>query len=179
MNTEQGGLVIDIVRTRSACAGAASSYLLKRIAARAGAYAPGFQDRMFNELERLGNDLDAVERWFSRYRWELAELGYRFMLRRVAFHTDGIVSWVAAGEGFRGAVLPTRGRALYPALDIVNDHAVALTSGPLNGKPQPKVGVTMIDPWPGIDAGPVSQALEEARRDHKWAALLCFWSGYS
>jgi hypothetical protein len=178
MSPEQGGLVIDIARTRSACAGAAAAFLLKRIAARAGAYAPGFQDRMFNELERLGNDLDAVERWFARYRWELAELGYRFMLRRVAFHTDGIVEWVEAGQGFRGAVLPTTGRMLYPALDIASDHAVALLSGPINGKPSPPK-VTMVDPWPGIEPTTVSFVLEEARRDHKWAALLCFWSGYS
>ncbi len=169
--------MIDIVRTRAACAGAASSYLLKKIAARAGAYAPGFQDRMFAELERLGDDLDAVERWFGRYRWEFSELGYRFIMRRVAFHTEGIVAWVEAGDGFRGAVLPTVGRVLYPDRDIDGGHAVALAAVPANGKPQPKV--TVIDPWPGIEPRPVPAALEEARRDLKFSALLCFWAGYS
>jgi len=177
VSQEQAGLSIDIIRTRSACAGAATAYLLKRIAARAGAYAPGIQDRMFAELERLGNDLDAVERWFGRYRWELAELGYRFILRRVAFHTDGIVSWVEAGEGYRGAVLPTTGQVLYPDREIDGGHAVALAAGPANGKPQPRV--TLVDPWPGLEPIPVPATLENARRDHKWAALLCFWSGYS
>src|SRR4051794_14640647 len=42
--------LVPVFHTHTACAGAATAYLLRRIAYRAGAYAPGIQEHMFHEL---------------------------------------------------------------------------------------------------------------------------------
>ena len=39
--------VVPVFHTHNACCGAATAYLLRRIAYRAGAYAPGIQEHMF------------------------------------------------------------------------------------------------------------------------------------
>jgi len=173
---EEGALVIQVESTKASCAGAAAAYLLRSIAARAGSYAPGIEERMFDELERLSIDLNDVERWFATYNEQLTYLGYRFMARRVAFRTAGIVAWVKAGDGFRGALLPTSARVMHPDEKAPADHAVGLISG---GDVSKRNGVVMVDPWPGAGTIAVPADLDEARREPRWAGLLFFWSGYS
>ena len=43
-------VAIPVFHTQSQCAGSAAAYLLRRIAYRAGAYAPGIQEYVFFEL---------------------------------------------------------------------------------------------------------------------------------
>ena len=172
-DTEEATLVVEIEPTRSACVGSAAAYLLRKIAANAGSYAPGIEERMFAALERIEGGLPSVEGWLWAYQDQLSYLGYQFVSRRVAFRTGGIVDWVGAGRGFRGALLPTDGRMMHPNEVQDGEHAVALI-GSTNGK-----GVTMIDPWPGAGEGKVPDNLDAARRVPKWSGLLLFWSGYS
>jgi hypothetical protein len=178
---ENAKLVIAVEPTRSACAGSAAVYLMRRIAARAGAYAPGIQERMFYDLQRdrNGRNVDVVGQWFTSNQAELSRLGYRFLYRRVAFRTEGICKWVLGGDGFRGAVLPTSGHRLHPELKMDGHHAVALIPSAPNGKPTNKL--FMVDPWPGVDPSEVEppEVLELAHRDKKYAAFVVYWSGYS
>ena len=181
---ESAKLVIEIHSTKSACAGAAAAYVLRRIAAKAGAYAPGIQERMFFDLQRdfNGRNLDMVGKWFRTNQAELSRLGYRFYARRVAFRTEGVANWVAAGNGFRGAILPTSGHRLYPSLEqMEGQHAVALTVDAINGDGSLKQGLMMIDPYPGVPAAVAAPppALDAAHRDNKYAALVVYWAGYS
>ncbi len=173
---DEGGLVIQVEPTKANCAGAAAAYLLRTIAARAGSYAPGIEEKMFDELERLSIDLADVQRWFATYNQQLSYLGYRFMARRVAFRTPGIVAWVKAGDGFRGALLPTNVRVMHPDEKAPADHAVGLIAG---GDPQKRNGVVMVDPWPGAGTIEVPANLDDARRELRWSGLLFFWAGYS
>jgi len=181
---ESAKLVIEIHSTKSACAGAAAAYVLRRIAAKAGAYAPGIQERMFFDLQREmnGRNLDLVGLWFRANQEELSRLGYRFYARRVAFRTAGVANWVAAGEGFRGAILPTSASRLYPGLGkFEGHHAVALTVDAINGDGALKQGLMMVDPYPGVPA-PVAEPpaqLDLAHRENKYAALVVYWAGYS
>ena len=59
--------LVEVFHTPSACAGAATAYLLRRIAYRAGAYAPGIQEHMFHELNTAteGGSIEKVHRWFN------------------------------------------------------------------------------------------------------------------
>lgn len=175
-DNDEAALVIQVEPTKANCAGAAAAYVLRSIAARAGCYAPGIEEKMFDELERLAIDLRDVERWFATYNQQLTYLGYRFMARRVAFRTPGIVAWVKAGDGFRGALLPTSARVMHPDEKAPADHAVALMAG---GEASKRNGVVMVDPWPGAGTLEVPANLDEARRALRWAGLLFFWSGYS
>lgn len=175
-----GSFSIVVESTRTACAGAAAAYLLRSMAARAGCYAPGIQEHIFRSLEidRNGGSIEAVQGWFGSQGDELARQGYRIMTRRVAFRTPGICDWVAAGAGFRGAVLPVDGKRLRPEVDFGGAHAVALTMDRLEGASRDDL--VMVDPWPGVTthAAP-PENLEGAHRLRNFASLVFYWSGYS
>jgi hypothetical protein len=184
--------LVEVFHTPSACAGAATAYLLRRIAYRAGAYAPGIQEHMFHELNTSteGGSIEKVHRWFSTRMTSLHELGYRLQCRRVATPTSAILEWVRAGRGYRGAMLPTTYRKLHPVTETTIreipeetiGHAVGITIDRLN--PKADEDLVMIDPWPGVniagaDRVKVSPALEAAHRDRNFHALVYFWVGWS
>ena len=85
---------VPVFHTVNACCGAATAYLLRRIAYRAGAYAPGIQEHIFHELNttREGGTIDKVQRWFSSRSSSLGALGYRLQMRRVAVPTAVIIN---------------------------------------------------------------------------------------
>lgn len=170
---------VELEPSSSACAGAATAFLLRRIASRAGTYAPGIQERLFFQLQRdeTGGDIDRVWRWFSGTATELHRLGYCLSMRRVAFRTPGILRWVEHGAGFRGAVLTTDPVQLRPGGDAGARHAVAVTVR--EGK-RGKDELVLVDPWPGrADAEKPPETLEAAHRMRKYGALVVYWSGWS
>ena len=183
--------LVPIFHTSSACCGAATAYLLRRIAYRAGAYAPGIQEWMFHELNtsREGGSIEKVQHWFGGRVTSLHELGYRLQCRRVAVPTSALLDWVRAGKGYRGAMLPTDFSKLHPepgaaGADIRGDgvaHAVGLTVDRLD--PKADEDLVMIDPWPGMkgatDRRKVPASLEAAHRARGLHALVYFWVGWS
>jgi hypothetical protein len=183
--------LVQVFHTPAACPGAATAYLLRRIAYRAGAYAPGIQEQIFHELNtsREGGSIEKVQHWFTARVSSLHELGYRLQCRRVATPTAAILDWVRAGRGYRGAMLPTSYRKLHPggspssdASDDTIPHAVGITIDRLDAKADEDL--VMIDPWPGArgdgkDRGKVPPALEVAHRDKQHHALVYFWVGWS
>jgi hypothetical protein len=184
--------LVPVFHTVDACCGAATAYLLRRIAYRAGAYAPGIQEQIFHELNtsRDGGNIEKVQRWFNGRVSMLHELGYRLQCRRVATPTSAILEWVRGGKGYRGAMLPTTFKKLHPqpgagGQDVVDDnvaHAVGITIDRLEAKGDEEL--VMIDPWPGVkgdakDRGKLSPALESAHRDKNFHALVYFWVGWS
>lgn len=184
--------MVPVFHTPTACAGAATAYLLRRIAYRAGAYAPGIQERVFHELttDRDGGTLERVQRWFAGRVLSLHELGYRLQCRWVAAPTTSILDWVRAGRGYRGAMLPTSFTRLHPATGAAGQgmrddavaHAIGLTIDRL--EPNRDEDLVMIDPWPGVhgdarDRAPVPATLEPAHRDRNYHALVYFWTGWS
>jgi len=184
--------LVEVFHTPSACAGAATAYLLRRIAYRAGAYAPGIQEHIFHELNtsRSGGSLDRVQQWFAGRVTALHELGYRLQCRRVATPTPAILEWVLAGRGYRGAMLPTSFSRLHPApgaagKDLLADavqHAVGVTVDRLDTRTDEEL--VMIDPWPGIvggvkDRAKIPAALESAHRERNFHALVYYWVGWS
>jgi hypothetical protein len=183
--------LVPIFHTPTACAGAVTAYLLRRIAYRAGAYAPGIQEHIFHELNtaREGGTIEKVQRWFNERVSSLHELGYRLQCRRVATPTPALLEWVKAGRGYRGAMLPTTYKKLHPVAgtagkDAIDDslvHAVGLTIDRLEANKEEEL--VMLDPWPGIkgakDRDKISPALESAHRDKNFHALVYFWVGWS
>jgi hypothetical protein len=184
--------LVEVFHTPSACAGAATAYLLRRIAYRAGAYAPGIQEHIFHELNTSseGGSIEKVQRWFNGRVSSLHELGYRLQCRRVATPTNAILEWVRAGRGYRGAMLPTSYRKLHPVSettirdtpDDIVGHAVGITIDRLN--PKADEDLVMIDPWPGVttagsDRVKVSPMIEAAHRDKGLHALVYYWVGWS
>jgi len=184
--------LVPVFHTSSACAGAATAYLLRRIAYRAGAYAPGIQEQIFHELNtsRDGGSIEKVQRWFNGRVSMLHELGYRLQCRRVATPTPAILEWVKGGKGYRGAMLPTNFKKLHPTpgaagADNGDDnvaHAIGLTIDRLETKGDEDL--VMIDPWPGVtgdakDRGKLSPQLELAHKDRNFHALVYFWVGWS
>jgi hypothetical protein len=184
--------LVQVFHTPSACPGAATAYLLRRIAYRAGAYAPGIQEHVFHELHtsREGGSIEKVQHWFNGRVSSLHELGYRLQCRRVATPTAAILDWVRAGRGYRGAMLPTTYRRLHPIPDAAGgnlpddavQHAVGITIDRLDAKADEDL--VMLDPWPGVkgdgkDRGKVSPALESAHRDKNFHALVYYWVGWS
>ena len=184
--------LVEVFHTPTACAGAATAYLLRRIAYRAGAYAPGIQEHIFHELNtsREGGSIEKVQHWFTGRVTSLHELGYRLQCRRVATPTPAILEWVRAGRGYRGAMLPTTYRKLHPisgtaGSEVPEDnlqHAVGITIDRLDPKADEEL--VMIDPWPGVigdakDRGKVPSALEAAHRDKNFHALVYYWVGWS
>jgi hypothetical protein len=189
---EEVRFLVPVFHTSSACCGAATAYILRRIAYRAGAYAPGIQEHVFHELNtaREGGTLEKVQRWFANRVSMLHELGYRLQCRRITTATATILAWVKAGKGYRGAMLPTEFRKLHPipgsgGRDVVDDavaHAVGITIDRLDQSADEEL--VMIDPWPGVkggapDRGKVSAALEQAHRDRSFHGLVFYWSGWS
>lgn len=180
---------IPIVHTQTSCAGAAAAYLLRRIAYRAGAYAPGIQEYVFFELSNyavMGQSIDSVQRWFGSRLVDLQELGYRLNARRVAEPTPTILDWVKEGRGFRGALLPTSYKKLHPHAtpdEIEMPHAVAITMDRMEPV-KPDDELIMVDPWPGLKNGArersnIPPALESAHRDFKFHAIIFYWAGWS
>ena len=184
--------LVEVFHTPSACAGAATAYLLRRIAYRAGAYAPGIQEHIFHELNTSseGGSIEKVQRWFNGRVSSLHELGYRLQCRRVATPTNAILEWVRAGRGYRGAMLPTSYRKLHPVSettirempDDIVGHGVGITIDRLN--PKADEDLVMIDPWPGFlggghDRGKVPSTLELAHRENSFNALVYYWVGWS
>lgn len=183
--------LVPVFHTWNACCGSATAYLLRRIAYRAGAYAPGLQEQLFHELNtsRDGGTIEKVQRWFSGRVGALHELGYRLQCRHVATPTPAILDWVKQGKGYRGAMLPTSFKKLHPqpgaagdAGEDMNAHAVGVTIDRLDAKADEDL--VMIDPWPGVvggasDRGKLSPALESAHRDKSFHALIYFWSGWA
>jgi hypothetical protein len=182
--------LVQVFHTPSACPGAATAYLLRRIAYRAGAYAPGIQEQIFHELHtsREGSTLERVQLWFASRSTSLNELGYRLQFRRVSTPTAAILDWVRAGRGYRGAMLPTAYRKLHPAAgaagtgEDVASHAVGLTIDRLTAKAEEDL--VMIDPWPGVKGDGEERSkppptLEAAHRDKGYQALVYYWAGWS
>jgi hypothetical protein len=168
--------------TPTACAGAVASYVLRRIAYRAGAYAPGIDDATFFELHATGHGRThgTVERWFLARSPELDALGYRLHCRRVSWALPELAHWVLQGRGYRGAVLATSYARLHPGKpgrDASNAiaHAVGLTSEPrqLDGDD----ALVMIDPWSRATKSHVHPSLELAHCDR--VTLLCHWRGWA
>lgn len=189
---EEIRFLVPVFHTPTSCAGAVTAYLLRRIAYRAGAYAPGIQEHMFHELNttRDGSTIDKVQRWFNMHVDALHELGYRLQCRRVATPTPAIVDWVAAGRGYRGAMLPTAFPILHPTpgdagADVTDQnvwHAIGLTIDRLDQGADEEL--VMIDPWPGVKGGGKDRAkpspvLESAHRQKNFHGLIFFWNGWS
>ena len=189
---EDTRFLVPVFHTVNACAGAATAYLLRRIAYRAGAYAPGIQEYMFHELNtaREGGSLEKVQKWFATRVSSLHQLGYRLQCRRVATPTPAILDWVKQGRGYRGAMLPTNYKKLHPipgsaGKDVLDDsvqHAVGITVDRLEAAADEEL--VMIDPWPGVkgdakDKAPVHAQIEAAHRDRNFHALVYYWVGWS
>lgn len=174
--------VVEIETTRVTCAGAATSFLLRRLGALSGAYAPGIQDQVLRELvtESEGGDLARVARWFAGRAAELARLGNRIGARMVAIRTQVILDWVGEGHGHRGAVLVTSGEILHPGAGIRAPHAVALTCETSRRLGFRRDGLVGFDPWPGMGRlSPLPPALEEAHRRCLHRAFLLYSYGWS
>jgi len=177
-------VVIKVPHSENACAGAASAYVLRRIAYRAGAYAPGIQEHLFFELATgAGQTLESVQGWFRDRVGELQVIGYRFQARRVAERTPGIAAWVKEGGGYRGALLPTTYRRLHPGSDVSDEsisYAVGLVIDRVDGAS--KDDLVLVDPWPGPstpDRVPVPAALDAAHRDRAYQAIIFYWAGWA
>jgi hypothetical protein len=184
--------LVPVFHTTSACPGAVTAYVLRRIAYRAGAYAPGIQEHIFHELNtsREGGSIEKVQRWFGGRVSMLHQLGYRLQSRRVATPTAALLEWVRAGKGYRGAMLPTEFRRLHPTPGAAGkdvppteiNHAVGITIDRL--EPTTEEELVMIDPWPGVTGGAkdrdkVSPTIEIAHRDRGSHALIYYWVGWS
>jgi hypothetical protein len=184
---EDSHVVIPVFHTSTACAGAAAAYLLRRIAYRAGAYAPGIQEYVFFDLanyHQAGGSIDAVQRWFGSRVGDLQELGYRLNARRVAEPTPTILEWVKGGVGYRGALIPTDFLRMHPQETPEPDmnHAVGVTVD--RADPAGDAELIMVDPWPGTklrapDRLKVPTTLEAAHRDFKYNAIIFYWAGWS
>lgn len=174
---------VPVVHTNTACSGAVTAFLLRRIAYHAGAYAPGIQEHLFHNLTtaRAGAYLANVQGWMQGQREAFHNIGYRFYQRWCAEPTDKIASWVREGRGYRGAVLSTDYVRMHPNSQTPNvDHAVGIAMDrPANGK---DLDLVMIDPWPGHgkpDTVALPDNLDAARRDKKFHALMFYWVGWS
>ena len=188
---EETRFLVPIFHTPTAGPGAVSAYMLRRIAYRAGAYAPGIHEHMFHELNtaRDGGSLDRVQHWFATRVSTLHQLGYRLQCRRVATPTPAILDWVKTGRGYRGAMIPTTYKKLHPTPgeaghDLVPEtvvHAVGVTIDRLDLHTDEEL--VMIDPWPGMtgakDKTKPHEKLESAHRDKNFHALVFYWTGWS
>ncbi|HEY6038443.1 MAG TPA: hypothetical protein VIV58_29375 [Kofleriaceae bacterium] len=186
---------VPVFHTVNACCGAATAYLLRRIAYRAGAYAPGIQEHIFHELNtsREGGTIEKVQRWFNVRTRTLAELGYRLQCRRVAVPTQPLLEWVRQGKGYRGAMLPTSFKRLHPGDnaagkdapdDAVGYHAIGVTMEQFDPKVRAPEELVMVDPWPGVDGvaedrAKVTPLVDLAHKDRGLHALMFFWTGWS
>jgi hypothetical protein len=177
-------VVLPVPHSLTACAGAAAGFVMRRIAYRAGAYAPGIQEFLFHDLTTVaGQSVESVHSWLSVCGGQLHGMGYRISGRRVMGEkTEAIIGWVREGQGYRGAVLATDFRSLHPGDETVLDHAIGLAIDRV--EPNRPEEIVMIDPWPGEtpgarDRAPLSPALDGAHRAQKYSALIMYWTGWS
>jgi hypothetical protein len=179
-------LAIPVFETPTACAGAVGSYALRRIAYRAGAYAPGIDEAIFHELHtpREGGTLDDLDVWLTRRTPVLQALGYRLDHRAVTAPLPELLAWIVEGRGYRGAVLATSYEILHPTEPCTGAgeairHAVGITveGGEAGGDGH----LVMIDPWPrtGERRQAVAPALERAHRERAHHAIALHWIGWS
>lgn len=187
--------LVPVFHTVNACPGAVTAHLLRRIAYRAGAYAPGIQEQMFHELNTAsdGGTMESVQNWFVQRSRKLTQLGYRLQCRRAAVPTPALLDWVNAGKGYRAAMLPTNFKRLHPSsgsggssvLDNVVAHAVGITVDRLDATAlDSDEELVMIDPWPGIggtarDRDQISPQLEIAHKERGFHCLMYYWVGWS
>ena len=181
MPPEDKPLEIELVSSAELCAGMVAAYVCRRIAHRAGTYAPGIHEHVFTSLRRyeFGSTIDGVTNWFHAASGDLFALGYKLCARRVAFRTPLIERWVGGGNGYRAAVMTTDGNAFHESRIRSGDtaHAVGLL---LPTSPLKKPKLELVDPWPGVEH--VRQAddrLEPAHRSRKYGTVLVFWTGHS
>ena len=176
-------LTIDVPHSETATAGAAGAYLLRRIAYRAGSYAPGIQEHLFFDMQGyLGRSIDTLAEWFKRNVSLFQEIGYRFSARRVAERTSGILAWVREGAGYRGAVIPASYKKLHPGTSETEPqpYSVGLGIDRLDGAA--KDDLVLVDPWPGVGARDriaVPAGLDAAHREGNYHALIFYWAGWS
>lgn len=175
---------VPVVHTDTACPGAVSAFVLRRIAYHAGAYAPGIQEVLFHDLTtaRAGGYLGNVQGWMSAQRDQFHRMGYRFYHRWCAEPTDKLATWVRDGRGYRGAAVATNYTSIHPqGTDLAGiEHAVGLAMDRPPGSKD--LDLVMIDPWPGQgqpDTVAVPANLDSARRDKKFNALMFYWVGWS
>lgn len=173
---DEAKLVIDVEQSRETCAGAAAAFVLRTLAARAGAYAPGINELWFHQLQSLpsGRSLDSVEQWFRLNGDGLHQIGFRVYARRIAFRTEGVMTWVGEGLGLRGAILATSAGLLHPEVLSPGDHAIGLVTDK-----ERKNTLIYADPWDGTQAGEAPAELVNAHRHKNCAAVVLYWSGYS
>lgn len=185
MDQDKAKLVIRLESSADSAAGAVAAYLLRRLAARAGAYAPGIQENLFYEIAQNanGSTLDKVERWFESNSGKLSVLGYQFRCRRVAAPTEDVISWVEDGQGYRAAILAVDGTRLYSNKATSTSHAVALmindaTAGIADQNVDS--GLLMVDAWPGIAKFTrPPKTLDRAHITYKYSTLLLNWTGHA
>jgi hypothetical protein len=175
---------VPLFHTADACPGAVTAYILRRIAYRAGAYAPGIQESMFHDLTTLrsGKSLPQVQRWMQGHVDIFHGHGYRLYFRFNTETTEVLSNWVREGRGYRGAVLSTEFSAIHPKADGTPtlDHAVGLAMDRLS--PNGEDELVMVDPFPGAgnpDTGPVLAELDAARKPRKFNSLAYYWVGWS
>jgi hypothetical protein len=183
---EDRRVVLPLFHTNTACVGSVTGYVMRRIAYRAGAYAPGIQEFMFHDLNsvRWGADLPAVQRWLGSRLGEFHRMGYRLHYRWCAEPIDNLTSWVRVGRGYRGAIVLTDFEALHPeppgGLKVTKPLAHAV--GVVVDRPERSDELVMVDPWPGInmpDRIAVRPDLDDARVSTKLNGLIFYWIGWS
>ena len=181
----KGKLRIRIDSSSGSPAGAEAAYILRRLAARAGAYAPGIQESLFYAIAQnyQGSSLPRVEQWLSANSKQFAHLGYNIVAKLDATPCDKLKTWVDQGMGFRAAVLTVDGRTLYKNSSLPSVHAVALvrhdeTSGIVDDELEH--GVVMVDAMVGRQRfSAVPSTLAHAHYQRKCQTLRMFWAGYS
>jgi len=168
---------ISLFETRTACAGAAASYVMRAIAYQAGSYAPGIQESMFHELHTRGHGetIEGVQRWFAVRGHALHELGYSLESQHVATPTRDLLAWIEAGHGYRGAVLATSHATPEASIPRAStaDAVERIVGVIVESRGAGRAGeLVMIDPAAS------GAALDVARRDRAFQALAVHWVGY-
>lgn len=182
----KGKLRIRIDSSRDSSAGASAAYILRRLAARAGAYAPGIQEYLFYEIamNNNGSNLDKVELWLQRQSQKLSYLGYQILAKRTAAPSEGIKNWVEEGMGYRAAVMAVNGKVLYGDKSAPEYHAIGLirhdeTSG-IDDQFELDHGAVLVDAYPNRPRfDKVPDKLAKAHFAFKYQTILIFWAGYS
>lgn len=182
----KGKLRIRIDSSRGSPAGAEAAYILRRLAARAGSYAPGIQESLFYAIGQnyKGSTLPRVEEWLSKHSRQLAQLGYHILSRLDAVRSGDLIKWVEQGAGYRAALLAVDACKLYNDKSLPISHAVALihhdeTSGIEDDLPH---GVVMVDAGvgrPRFSGVPDMPTLTRAHLQHKHQSVLLYWTGHS
>jgi len=171
---------IPVFETSNQCAGAAASYVLRQIAFRAGAYAPGIQEAMFEELHTADNGatIADIARWFGRRRQALADLGYRLQCRSSSLPTSDLIAWIKAGRGHRGAVLMINPGLLDPHSATTTPHSIGLSID--HSAPDAEGELAMTDASkPQAIRALVPPTLAAAHRDRDCLSLALHWAGWS